>query len=305
MQYIVGHKNPDTDSVCAAIALTDLFTKQGMVCKACINGEPSPETSFVLEKFRLTKPETLSDGSGKEVFLVDHSDVSQSLDNIENAKINGIVDHHKLGDVTTNNPPEAWIWPVGSTCTVIKNMFDFYNQKIERGVAGAMVSAILSDTVIFKSATSTKKDEEAAKELAGIAGVSDITAFGIELFKVKSAIEDSTPQELLQRDYKDFDMNGCKVGISQLELIDVGLVENIKKELFEELKKLKSEGRHTVLLLLTDIMKEGSEFLIVSDDESIVEKAFDVKVEDNHAWLEGIMSRKKQVVPPLEEVFSA
>ena len=305
MQYIVGHKNPDTDSVSAAVALADLLEKRGFECRACINGELNPETSFVLEKFRLSTPENLSDGSEKEVFLVDHSETSQSLDNLENSKINGIVDHHKLGDVTTNNPPEAWIWPVGSTCTVIKSMFDFYNVKIEKGIAGAMLSAILSDTVIFKSATSTKEDEEAAKELAGIAGISDITAFGIELFKVKSSIEDSTPQELLQRDYKDFDMSGHKVGISQLELIDTAMVENMKEELFEELTKLKSEGRHTVILLLTDIMKEGSEILVASDDTSFVEKAFNTKIENNKAWVEGVMSRKKQVVPPLEEVFSS
>ncbi len=304
MIHVVGHKNPDTDSVCASIALAELLNQRGIESAACVNGQVNPETAFVLEKFSLTAPEIITDADRKEIFLVDHSEKSQSLENMEKSEIKGIVDHHKLGDITTSNPPEAWIMPVGSTCTVIKHMYDFYGKKIDKNIAGAMLSAILSDTVIFKSATSTPEDEKAAKELSIIAGISDIKSYGIEMFKVKSAIEESTPLELLQRDYKDFNMSGKNVGIGQLELVDIKMVEGLKDSFFDEMKKLKDDGRHSVLFLLTDIMKEGSELLVLTDNQELVEKALATKIKNNSAWLEGVMSRKKQVVPQLEKVFS-
>ncbi len=304
MIYVIGHRNPDTDSVCASIALAEFLALKGEDTIPCVNGTINPETNFVLEKFGLETPEKLEDGRGKKVFLVDHTEISQSLDNLEEAEIKGIVDHHKLGDITTTKPLEAWIWPVGSTCTIIKSMYDFLGYKINKGIAGAMLSAILSDTVVFKSSTCTEQDKKAAKELAKIAGIDEIKDFGIELFKVKSDIDNSKADELIQRDYKDYDMNGNKVGISQLELVDIGMADKIRNDLFEELNKLKEDGRHTVMLLLTDIMKEGSEMLVISDDKALIEDSLGEKIKDSKAWLQGTMSRKKQVVPPLEKAFS-
>jgi manganese-dependent inorganic pyrophosphatase len=184
-------------------------------------------------------------------------------------------------------------------------MYDFYNVEIPKSIAGIMLCAILSDTVIFKSATCTEKDKKAAAELAKIAGESDLQALGMKMFEVKSAIKGTPMRELVERDYKDFNMNGKKVGIGQLELVDLALVADIKEDLAKDIQALKAEGnRHSVFLLLTDIMKEGSEMLIASDDESVVEKAFGAKPKGGRVWLDGVMSRKKQVVPNFEKAFA-
>jgi manganese-dependent inorganic pyrophosphatase len=302
--YIFGHKNPDSDSVCAAIALADLKTKIGVEAVPAMQGELNPESTFILNRYGVAAPEFLGSGAGKQVILVDHSDLAQSLDDLKEAEILGIVDHHKLGDVTTPNPLEAWIWPVGCTCTVLKAMYGFFGVEIPKDIAGIMLCAILSDTVIFKSATCTDKDKEAAEELAKIAGEADLKALGMEMFTVKSAVEGTPTRDLVFRDYKDFDMSGNKVGIGQLEVVDLGILDSVKPALAEEIKAVKSEGRHSVFLLLTDIMKEGSEMLIASDDESVVEKAFGIAPQDGKVWLDGVMSRKKQVVPNFEKAFA-
>jgi manganese-dependent inorganic pyrophosphatase len=303
--YVFGHKNPDSDSICAAIAVADLKSKLGVEAVPAAQGELNPESKFVLDKFGVDAPEIISSGEGKQVILVDHSDLAQSLDDLGKAEILGIVDHHKLGDVTTPNPLECWIWPVGCTCTVIKSMYDFFGVEIPKNIAGIMLCAILSDTVIFKSATCTDQDKKAAETLAKIAGVEDLMGLGMEMFKVKSAVEGTPAKDLLFRDYKDFDMSGNKVGIGQLEVVDLSILEPVKDALYEEMKIAKEEGgRHSVFLLLTDIMKEGSEMLIVSDDPSVVEKAFGKAPEGTSVWLEGVMSRKKQVVPNFEKAFA-
>ena len=304
--YVVGHKSPDTDSVCAAIALADLKSKLGLETVPGVQGELSPESKFVLDKFGVDAPEAVTDATDKQVFLVDHSDLSQSLDNLDKGELLGIVDHHKIGDVTTPNPVEVWTWPVGCTCTVLKAMYDFYGVEIPKNIAGIMTCAILSDTVIFKSATCTDADKQAAEALAKVAGLGDLTELGMEMFKVKSAIEGTPVRELVKRDYKNFDMNGNKVGIGQLEVVDLSLLDSVKGDLAKDIQALKDEdSNHSVFLLLTDIMKEGSEMLIVSDDASVVEKAFGVKPADGKAWLDGVMSRKKQVVPNFEKAFAS
>lgn len=302
---VFGHKNPDTDSVCAAIALADLKKKLGKDITAAIQGEITPETKFVLEKFGVPAPAVVTSYAGKDVYLVDHSDLAQSPDDLAQANILGIVDHHKLGDVTTSQPLECWIWPVGCTCTVIKSMYNFFNVDIPKDIAGIMLCAILSDTVIFKSATCTEDDKKACTDLAAIAGITDTQALGMDMFKVKSAVDGTPVRELVLRDYKDFNMNGNKVGIGQLEVVDLSILDKVKADLEKDIVALKAEGsRHSVFLLLTDIIQEGSEVLIASDDESVIEKAFGVKPENKKAWLKGVMSRKKQVVPNLEKAFA-
>ena len=257
----------------------------------------------MLERFGLTAPRVKNDVAGEDVFLVDFSDLAQAPANLDKATILGIVDHHKLGDVTTSAPLEAWIWPVGCTCTVLKNMYDFYNVEIPTNLAGAMLCAILSDTVIFKSPTCTDADKVAVEELAKIVGVDDYKALGMEMFRVKSAVDGASMKDLVFRDYKDFNMGGKKIGIGQLEVVDLSMLDAVRDGLKAELQRVKDEGRHSVCLLLTDIMKEGSEMLIVSDDPAVVEAAFGVKVDGDTVWLPGVMSRKKQVVPNFEKAF--
>jgi manganese-dependent inorganic pyrophosphatase len=302
---VFGHKNPDTDSVCAAIALADLKKKLGEDIAPAVQGELNPESRFVLDKFGVSAPAVVTSYAGKDVYLVDHSDLAQSPDDLKQANILGIVDHHKLGDVTTGQPLECWIWPVGCTCTVVSRMYKYLGVEIPKDIAGIMLCAILSDTVIFKSATCTDEDKAVCAELSEICGESKLEALGIEMFKVKSAVEGTPIRELVFRDYKDFNMSGKGVGVGQLELVDLSIVDGIKADLEKDIQALKAEkGHHSVLLMLTDIMKEGTELLVASDDESVVEKAFGVAPKDGKAWLPGIMSRKKQIVPDLEKAFS-
>lgn len=302
---VMGHKNPDTDSIVSAIAATDMYSRRGFDVMAAIQGKPSPETEFVLNKFGLVTPPIIDDVTDKQLYLVDYSDLAQAPNGIDKATVIGIVDHHKLGDITTTMPLEAWIWPVGCTCTVLKNMYDFYGIEITRNIAGALLCAILSDTVIFKSPTTTEYDKKAVDSLAKIAGIDDVMKLGMEMFTVKSAVEGVPAKDLVFRDYKDFNMSGKKVGIGQLEVIDLSLLDNIKQNLMDEIQKVKNEGRHSVFLLLTDIMKEGSEMLFVSDESSVIDKAFNVSAKGNSVWLDGVMSRKKQVVPNFEKAFSS
>ena len=167
-----------------------------------------------------------------------------------------------------------------------------------------MMCAILSDTVIFKSPTCTKEDTKAVKELAEICGIEDYKALAMEMFIAKSAVEGASARNLNTRDYKEFDMNGTKVGIGQLEMVDISVLQSRIDDLFADMKLLKEEDNlHTIVILLTDIMKEGSRLLTLSDDASKVENAFKIKLENNQAWLEGVLSRKKQVIPFLQPQF--
>ena len=303
--YVVGHKIPDSDSICGAIALAYLKNQIGEAAIATRLGDVTPETQYILDTFGFEAPELKLSYAGEEVYIVDHTEKTQAPDDIDEATVVGVVDHHKLGDLTTSTPLECWIRPVGCSNTIIKMMYDFYGVEIPKNIAGLMLGAILSDTVIFKSPTCTTADIKCVEVLAEIAGIEDYKAFGMEMFKVKSAVEGTPARDLVMRDFKDFNMNGNLVGIGQLEVIDLAVFDDIKADLEADIAKLKEEGdRHSVFLLLTDIMKEGSQMLIASDDEGIVERAYGVAPEQSRVWLDGVLSRKKQVVPPLQDAFA-
>ena len=302
--YIFGHTTPDTDSIVGAISLSYLKNQLGEVCIPARQGEINPETAWILEKFGFDAPMLKTEYAGENVYLIDFMESSQSPKDINEATILGIVDHHKLGDLKTSAPLEMWVRPVGCSNTIVKQMFDYYDVEIPKDLAGMMMCAILSDTVIFKSPTCTKEDTKACKELAAIAGIEDYKALGMEMFIVKSDVLNATPRELVLRDFKDFNMGGNTIGVGQLEVVDLSVFDTMKEDLFAAMKALKEEeGRHTVLLLLTDIMQEGSQLLVLSDDSSKIENAFDVKLKDGQVWLRGVMSRKKQIIPFLEKQF--
>ncbi len=315
--YVVGHKNPDTDSICSSIAFSYLWNewqKKGILAQmklpefsavAVRQGEPNAETKFVLEKFGFSVPEMMTDGSGKKVALVDHSDIVQSVNNLSQAEVVAIIDHHKIGDVTTPNPILFCNLPVGCSATTLKFLFDKTGIEIPANIAGLMLSAILSDTVIFKSATTTPMDKAAGEELAKIAGVTDITKFGIEVKSKLSDVSGMNVRDIIMRDYKDYNMSGKKVGAGQIEVIDLSLIEDRKEEIYNELVKMKQEGGyHSIVFMLTDIMKEGTELFVVTDEPALIEKAFGKKLECKGMWLDNVMSRKKQVIPPLEKAFA-
>ena len=302
--YACGHINPDSDSIVSAISLAYLKTQIGEECTPARQGELNPETEFILNKFNIEKPMLKTSFAGEDLYVVDYNNTLEAPKDIKEANIKGIVDHHKMGDLTTDTPLECWIRPVGCTNTIVKEMYEYHNVEIPKDIAGAMCCAILSDTVIFKSPTCTKLDTRKCKELAKIAGVDNVRALGMDLFKAKSAIAGASARDLTTRDYKDFNMSGKKVGIGQLEVVDLSMFDDLKQSLFEDMKLLKEEGeRHSVLILLTDIIESGSQLLVVSDEPELIESAFDVKLENSQVWLPKVLSRKKQVVPFLEKSF--
>jgi len=304
MLYTIGHKIPDSDSIIGAITLAYLQNQLGNEAIAAKQGDINLETKYILDKFDLDIPISKNNFANENIFLVDFNNYTEAPDDIKEANIVGIVDHHKLGGLITSAPLDVWIRAVGCSNTIIKGIFDSYDIEIPPNLAGAMMCAILSDTVIFKSPTCTKADIKVCKELAQLAQIDDFKSIGMEMFKVKSQIDGVPIRNLVKRDYKNFNMNGYKVGIGQLEVVDLSIFDDIKNELIEDIAKLQKEDENdTVLLLLTDIIAGGSEILVSSNSINVVEKAFDTKVENDKFWLDGCLSRKKQVVPFLEPAY--
>lgn len=303
---VVGHSNPDTDSVTAAIGLATLINAQGGDAKACMQSSAddlNPESKMVLDRFGLDTPEQVSDVAGKQVALVDFSDIGQAPDNIGDAEVVTIVDHHKIGDITTNNPILFRAEPVGCTGTVLNKMYKDAGIEIPKNVAGGLLSAILSDTVNFKSPTCTPDDKAAVAELKGVAGVDDTDSLFMDMLKAKSSVDGVHAKDLVFRDYKDFDMKGNKVGVGQLELATLDQVADIRDDLYKAMEEVKADGRHSVLLMLTDVVKEGTDLVVISDDVALIEKAFGASLSGTSMWIDGMMSRKKQTVPNLQEAF--
>jgi manganese-dependent inorganic pyrophosphatase len=301
--YVIGHKSPDTDSVTAAIAYAELMKAKGEDYIPVMSGKLNPETEVVLKQFGFAAPEIMTDATGKKVALVDHSDLAQAPDNLSAGEVVAVVDHHKIGDVTTNQPIFFCNMPVGCTCTVLKVLYDLEGVAVAPKVAGIMLSAILSDTVNFKSPTCTPADKKAVAELAAIAGIKDTDAIFMEMLKAKSAVAGVPAMELLHRDYKDFDMKGKKVGVGQLELATLDQVADMRDALLAAMKEQKGSERHSVLLMLTDVVKEGTDLMVLSDDPALIEGAFGAKLSGNSMWIDGMMSRKKQTVPNLQKAF--
>jgi len=302
---VVGHKSPDTDSVAAAISYANLKNQLGMpeIYVPAAAGTINAETKFVLDHFSVPVPETITDGKGKKIVLVDHNEVGQAVENIKEATILEVIDHHKIGDITTPNPIFFHNEPVGSTATIVSAMYDQYKVPISREMAGVMISAILSDTVLFKSPTCTAKDKEEVAKLAKITG-EDFQEYGIAMLTAKSDISSKTAMDIVKGDYKHFDFAGTKAGVGQIEVMDLSVLAPRKKEILETMEKVrKDEGLSFVLIMLTDVMKEASDLLFVGSPVDKFEKAFAGKMENNSIYKKGVLSRKKQVIPPLEAAF--
>ncbi len=302
--YVIGHKSPDTDSICSAIAYANLKTELGMKnVRPARLGEPNLETKFVLNYFKADVPELLEDGIGKRLILVDHNEISQTIDGIDDADIVEVIDHHKIGDIQTPNPIFFHAEPIGSTATIIADFYFDEGIELEKDIAGILLASIISDTVIFKSPTCTGKDRDIAIKLANMLGI-EIEKFGTEMFKAKADLASKSAHEILVTDFKEFDFSGKKVGIGQIEVMDEEEVQKKRKEILDEMERLRNErGLVMITLMITNIMKEASELLFVGEKKELFEKAFDAKVENDSIYLEGVMSRKKQVVPPLETTF--
>ena len=303
--YTIGHKNPDTDSVCAAIGFSRLKNALGEnLVQPARAGALNDETIFILEKFGLDAPALIEDASGKRLMLLDHNEVMQAVDRLDEAEIIEVIDHHKIGDIQTPYPIYFRNEPVGSSCTIVAKMFREYGVDLDEATAGALLSGILSDTVVFRSVTCTEEDRAIAETLAGVAGITDTEKFGIEVKKAKSSIKDKDAETLITSDFKEFDMSGRIIGIGQIEIIDRTEADEKRGELLSKMNELKdTKGYNSLILMVTDILNEVSELLVVSDNETEVGAAFNSTVEDCSMVLHGVMSRKTQVVPPLELYF--
>ncbi|EAS64799.1 manganese-dependent inorganic pyrophosphatase [Photobacterium angustum] len=301
MIQVVGHKNPDSDSICSALVCTALLKSRGLEATAIRQGEMNRETQHILELAGVAAPELRTSVAGEKVWLVDYSDLAQAPDDLAEAEVVGIVDHHRLGDVMTINPMEAWIWPVGCTCTVLFNLFKIEGHEITRELAVLMMSAILSDTVGFASPTCTQKDKDAVHELAKIADVQDLEAFIKALLIAKTDIEGLTAAQLVDKDLKGYPFNNRDVVVGQIELATLEQVDSMIEELQADLqRRCDEEGLAMAALMLTDITTSTTRLLYTGDWNNIL----DAHAKDGVLMMENTLSRKKQGWPWLQTVLA-
>ena len=291
---VFGHKNPDTDSICSSISLTYLKNQLGEEAVACALGEPRKEAQFALNYFKVDAPKILDSVANQNVVLVDHNEFAQSADDIEEANLVEIVDHHKV-EIRTDVPLSIRVMPVGCTCTIIYKMFKEHNVEIPKHIAGLLLSAILSDTLIFKSPTTTELDKQACEELSKIAGV-DMEAYGMEMFKFGTSLDEYSIEEIVNMDFKEFDMSGKRVGIGQVFTLDIDSIF-AKKDQF--LSYINSTEYDMLVLAVTDIIQEGS-YLIYKAEDKLISEAFNVDATQG-VFAPGVVSRKKQLVPNLTD----
>ena len=306
MTYVIGHKNPDTDSICSAIgyaAFKTALTGETYIPRRA--GNINPETRFVLEYFNLPEPEFLENASGLDIILVDHNEVAQAVDGILDSNICEILDHHKIGDIQTPNPIYFRNVPVGCTATIVYMHYKENNLVPEKAVAGALCSALLSDTLAFRSPTCTQIDKDTAAELAEIAGVGDIQAYAKEMFKAGSELKGKTPDEIFHRDYKKFSAGNTSFGVGQVTSMDADELAALKTTMVEYMNSsLSDQGVDMIFFLLTDILDESSELLFAGEGAEAAVKAAFTSTETDRVYLKGVVSRKKQIIPQLTEVLS-
>ena len=299
---IFGHQNPDTDTIMSAIAMANLENKKGNNTKACKLGNINKETKYALEFFKQEEPKTIENvEEGQEVILVDHNEFNQSASGIENAKILRVVDHHKIGNFKTSEPIYYTAMPVGCTATIIFGMYEQEKIEIEPKIAGLMLSAIISDTLLFKSPTCTPLDIEVGNKLAEIANV-DINQYGLEMLKAGTDLSDFSPEELINIDSKPFTTNGVKYQVAQVNTASIQEVLKSKEAIENAMNEfIKENSEDLFVLLITDILENNSQILVTGSRKDIVEKSFGVTLQDNMAFLPGVVSRKKQVVPVIDK----
>ena len=302
---VFGHQNPDTDAIGAAIAFANLQKELGKDAEAVALGEPNEETAFALNHFGLTAPRVVETVANEveQVMLVDHNEFQQSVSDIEKVEILAVVDHHRIANFQTANPLYYRAEPVGCTSTIILKLYKENNVEVPKNIAGIMLSAIVSDTLLFKSPTCTQEDVQAAKELAEIAGV-DLEAYGLEMLKAGTNLGTKSAVELIDLDAKSFPMGGSNLRIAQVNTVDLAEVFARQAELESAMQEANAaNGYDLFVLVVTNILDSDSEILIVGEPKENVEKAFNVTLENNRALLKGVVSRKKQVVPQLTAAF--
>ncbi|MBU5272830.1 manganese-dependent inorganic pyrophosphatase [Staphylococcus caprae] len=304
--YIFGHKNPDTDAISSAIIMADFEQQTGNTeAKAYRLGEVSAETQYALDYFKVDAPELLSeDLNNEEVILVDHNEFQQSADSINDATVKHVIDHHRIANFETAGPLYYRAEPVGCTATILYKMYKERGFEIKPHIAGLMISAIISDSLLFKSPTCTQEDVNAAQALKDIANV-DLDSYGLDMLKAGASTTDKSVETLLDMDAKSFTMGDYVTRIAQVNTVDIDEVLNRKDELEKVMLEVSANEKYDLfVLVVTDIINSDSKILVVGAEKDKVGQAFDVQLDDGMAFLSGVVSRKKQVVPQITEVLS-
>jgi len=302
---VFGHQNPDTDAIGAAIVFAHLQNELGKDVEAVALGTPNEETQFALSTFGLEAPRVITSvkPEADSVMLVDHNEFQQSAVDIADVAILSVVDHHRIANFETANPLYYRAEPVGCTSTIVLKLYKEANVSVPKEIAGIMLSAIVSDTLLFKSPTCTPEDVAAAKELAEIAAV-DVESYGLDMLKAGTNLSTKSVDTLLDLDAKSFPMGDKKVRIAQVNTVDIAEVLERQAE-FEQVMAAENgrNGYDLFLLVITNILDSDSELLVVGEPKANVQEAFGVTLNNNRAFLPGVVSRKKQVVPQLTETF--
>ena len=302
--FVIGHKSPDTDSIAAAISYSYLKQQQGVDAVAARAGELNKESKYALDYFKVAEPEYLASvESGTQLILVDHNESKQCVDGVKDADVLELIDHHRIGDFETANPIFILVRPVGCVNTVIWGLYKAAGIQPSKAVAGMMLSAIISDTVLFRSPTTTEEDKKAVAELADIAGV-DYEAYGMDMLKAGADISDYPAEKLAHNDTKEFESNGKTFSCGQISVMDLAPINEKKAEIMKALEATKAEkGYEASYLMVTDILAEDTYLWFTAGAEEAAEKAFDKKAENSYVYLPKVMSRKKQVAPFLLKVY--
>ncbi|MDN6899773.1 manganese-dependent inorganic pyrophosphatase [Oenococcus sicerae] len=302
-ELVFGHQNPDTDAIAAAIAASYYLNEKGMDTEAVALGKPNDETNFALNYFGVDALRVITKADTKEVVLVDHNETAQSVANIDDVTVTHVFDHHKI-DFKTSAPLFYHAEALGSTSTILYEFFKKDGIEIPTKIAGLMLSALISDTLLLKSPTTTDVDRDVIGKLAKITGVDDVNDFGLDLLKAGTDLSKKTEKELIDGDAKTFKLAGKTFRIGQVNTVDIPSVLARKDALKVAIEaENASEGFNGFLFVITDILNSNSKALYFGEDSSKVAAAFQKELVDNLIDLPGVVSRKKQVVPPLTDSF--
>ncbi len=302
--FVAGHKSPDTDSICSAISYANLLTQMGTPATPVCAGDANKETKYALEHFGFEHPQIVTNWeefapNGGDLYLTDHNESKQIIDGYKSMNMCGVIDHHRIGDFETDGPVFIRMEPVGCTNTILTKLYIENNQEIPKNIAGLMLSAIISDTVLFRSPTCTETDKEMAHKLAAIAGV-DIESYGLEMLKAGADISDLTNDEIVRTDMKEFSEAGQTISIGQISVMDTTDVLAKQAELVAALEALRTaNGYAASYIMVTNILDESTTLIYSGDVESVVVNAFGKDVKNNGVFLPNTMSRKKQIEPPI------
>ena len=300
---VFGHKNPDTDTITSALVYAYLKQQLGEEVEAVRLGELNNETKFALEKFGFDAPRLIGNvkAETEKVILVDHNEFQQSADGIEEVQITEVIDHHRIANFQTADPLYFRAEPVGCTATILNKLFKEHSVEIPANIAGLMLSAIVSDTLLFKSPTCTEQDVKAGNELAEIAGV-DVAEYGLAMLKAGADLSDKSLEDLLSLDAKEFEFGSYKAVVAQVNAVDVEDVLGRQEELEALLNKnVADNGLDLFFFVVTDILNNDSTAVAIGQVAEASARSFGAEIVNGRIALPGVVSRKKQIVPVLTE----